>query len=36
VAVTPDGRQIISGGGDGSVRVWNRDTGTEQTVLGVR
>jgi WD40 repeat protein len=33
VAVTPDGRQIVSGGDDGSVRVWDRDTGAEQAAL---
>ncbi|MCK9896771.1 WD40 repeat domain-containing protein, partial [Frankia sp. AgB32] len=33
VAVTPDGQQIISGGSDGTVRIWNRDTGTEHTTL---
>jgi WD40 repeat protein len=33
VAVTPDGRQIVSGGFDGAVRVWDRDTGGEQAVL---
>ncbi|OHV28616.1 MULTISPECIES: WD40 repeat domain-containing protein [Pseudofrankia] len=27
VAVTPDGRQIISGGDDGAVRVWDRESG---------
>jgi WD40 repeat protein len=33
VAVTPDGRRIVTGGADGTVRVWDRETGVEQAVL---
>ncbi len=33
VAVTPDGQQIISGSDDRTVRIWDRQNGTEQTVL---
>ncbi|WP_372512174.1 WD40 repeat domain-containing protein, partial [Frankia umida] len=33
VVVSPDGRQIVSGGDDGSVRVWDRASGVEQVVL---
>jgi WD40 repeat protein len=29
VAVTPDGRYIVSGSEDETVRVWERDTGKE-------
>ena len=29
VAVTPDGAQIVSGGLDGTVRVWELDSGRE-------
>ena len=29
VAVTPDGRYIVSGSQDKTVRVWERDTGKE-------
>ena len=29
VAVTPDGRYIVSGSDDKTVRVWERDTGKE-------
>jgi len=29
VAVTPDGRYIVSGSWDQTVRVWERDTGKE-------
>ncbi|MGF7237113.1 MAG: WD40 repeat domain-containing protein, partial [Frankia sp.] len=33
VAVTPDGRQIITGGDDGTARVWDRATGQLQIIL---
>lgn len=33
VAVTPDGTRIISGSDDGTVRVWDLATGTEQLEL---
>ena len=34
VAVTPDGRQIVSGGDDdGTIRVWDRDSGEELVAL---
>ncbi|MCK9879196.1 hypothetical protein MXD59_26175, partial [Frankia sp. Ag45/Mut15] len=33
VVVSPDGRQIVSGGEDRSVRVWDRASGVEQVVL---
>jgi sterol desaturase/sphingolipid hydroxylase (fatty acid hydroxylase superfamily) len=33
VAMTPDGRRIVSGGADGTVRVWDRATGQETTTL---
>ena len=29
MAVTPDGRYIVSGSWDQTVRVWERDTGKE-------
>ena len=31
VAVTPDGRHVVSGGDDGTVRVWELATGAETT-----
>ncbi|MDT3438727.1 P-loop NTPase fold protein [Pseudofrankia sp. BMG5.37] len=33
LAVTPDGRQIITGGDDGAVRLWDRESGAVQGVL---
>ena len=33
VAVTPDGRQIIIGGEDGTARLWDRTSGQLQTTL---
>ena len=33
VAVSADGRRAVSGGGDGTVRVWDLDTGTAMRAL---
>src|SRR5450759_1578971 len=33
MAVTPDGRQIITGGDDGTARLWDRASGRLQTTL---
>jgi WD40 repeat protein len=33
VAVTPDGRQIVTGGRDGTARLWDRTSGQLQTTL---
>ena len=33
VAVTADGRQAISGGDDGTVRLWSLTTGVEERTL---
>jgi len=33
MAVTPDGRRAISGGRDGTVRVWNLDTDQSERLL---
>jgi WD40 repeat protein len=33
VAVTPDGRQIVTGGDDGTARLWDRTSGQLQTTL---
>ncbi|MGH2669056.1 MAG: P-loop NTPase fold protein, partial [bacterium] len=33
VAVTPDGEEIVTGGGDGTARVWNRRSGEERVAL---
>ncbi|MBI4567751.1 MAG: DUF4062 domain-containing protein [Planctomycetes bacterium] len=33
VAVSADGRVAVSGGADGSIRVWNLETGEERAVL---
>ena len=33
VAVTPDGARAVSGGSDGSVRIWDLSAGREQAVL---
>src|SRR5207249_3283564 len=34
VAITPDGTRVVSGGGDGAVRVWDGRTGREEPALG--
>lgn len=37
VAVTPNGRQVVSGGEDRTVRVWNLRSGLlEQTLTGCK
>jgi WD40 repeat protein len=33
VAVTPDGSDIITGGNDGTVRIWDRTTRTSRATL---
>jgi WD40 repeat protein/serine/threonine protein kinase len=34
VAWSPDGRQLVSGGNDGRVRIWNVRQGTQAVILG--
>jgi WD40 repeat protein len=33
VAITPDGRRIVSGGADGTFRIWDLETGEELWTL---
>ncbi|GAA2888011.1 hypothetical protein GCM10010517_51920 [Streptosporangium fragile] len=33
VAVTPDGSRVVSGGGDGTIRIWDLDTGRQRAAL---
>lgn len=34
VAITPDGRRIVSGSGNGEVKVWNLGSGEEELTFG--
>jgi WD40 repeat protein len=34
VAMTPDGRRVVSGSGHGSVKVWNLESGKEEITFG--
>jgi len=35
VAFSPDGKQVVSGSWDKSLKVWNAETGTELSTLSV-
>ena len=35
VAFSPDGKQVVSGSWDKSLKVWNAETGTELSTLNV-